>query len=98
EAESAVRHVTVEARGGTDLPLVDVDPLRIREVLTNLVSNALHHTPEHGTVTGAVTAAAGALRVQVSDTGSGIAPEDLPKIFDRFYKGRGSTGSGLGLT
>jgi signal transduction histidine kinase len=98
EAESAARHVTVESQAAKDLPLVDVDPLRVREVLTNLVSNALHHTPAGGAVSIAITATAQTLAVTVSDSGSGIAAEELPKIFDRFYKGRGSSGSGLGLT
>jgi signal transduction histidine kinase len=83
---------------GSDVPLVDVDPLRIREVLTNLISNAMRHTPAGGRVTIAVSSTSTSLVVTVSDTGSGIAAEDLPKIFDRFYKGRASGGSGLGLT
>jgi signal transduction histidine kinase len=83
---------------GSDVPLVDVDPLRIREVLTNLISNAMRHTPAGGRVTIAVSSTSTSLVVTVSDTGSGIAVEDLPKIFDRFYKGRASGGSGLGLT
>ena len=96
--ESAAKHVTVEAQPPKDLPLVDVDPLRVREVVTNLMSNALHHTPTGGAVSIAVTTTATTLAIAVSDSGSGIAAEELPKIFDRFYKGRGSTGSGLGLT
>jgi two-component system, OmpR family, sensor histidine kinase BaeS len=98
EAESAARHVTVESQTAKDPPLVDVDPLRVREVLTNLVSNALHHTPTGGAISIAIITTAKTLAVTVSDSGSGIAADDLPKIFDRFYKGRGSSGSGLGLT
>jgi two-component system sensor histidine kinase BaeS len=98
EAESTARRVTVETQTPTDLPLVDVDPLRVREVLTNLVSNALHHTPTGGVVSIAIATTAPMVAITVSDSGSGIAAEELPKIFDRFYKGRGSTGSGLGLT
>jgi two-component system OmpR family sensor kinase/two-component system sensor histidine kinase BaeS len=85
----------------TELPLADVDPLRVREVLINLLANALRHTSAGGTVTVAArTSAAGPdarIVVSVSDTGSGIAPDDLPRIFDRFYKGATSHGSGLGL-
>ena len=100
--ESAAGEVSIHAAAAPDLPLVEIDPLRIREVLTNLLSNALRHTPAGGAVS--VNAArrenAGApvIEVRVSDTGSGIAAEDVPKIFDRFYKGRRSRGSGLGLT
>jgi signal transduction histidine kinase len=88
----------VEERG--DPPLVDVDPLRVREVLTNLIANALRHTPGGGVVAVTTEAETSGRRivVRVSDTGSGIPPEDLPKIFDRFYKHATSTGSGLGLT
>jgi signal transduction histidine kinase len=96
--EAAERKVTFDVRAAPDLPLIEVDPLRIREVLTNLISNALHHTPEGGRVSVTASMRANAIVVSVSDTGSGIAAADLSKIFDRFYKGRGSHGSGLGLT
>ena len=97
-AEAAERNVTLDVRPAPDLPLIDVDPLRIREVLTNLVSNAMRHTPEGGRVSVTATARPHSIVVSVSDTGSGIAAADLQKIFDRFYKGRASRGSGLGLT
>jgi len=81
----------------TALPMTDVDPVRIREVLLNVITNAIEHTPPGGTV-GVRAATQGArLTIEVSDTGSGIAPEELPHIFDRFHKGEGSAGSGLGL-
>jgi signal transduction histidine kinase len=98
DAASAAKQVTIEAQIAKDVPLVDVDPIRVREVLTNLVSNALHHTPAGGAVSIAITTTATTMAIAVSDSGSGIADGELPKIFDRFYKGRGSTGSGLGLT
>ena len=96
--ESAAGKVSIRATSAPDLPLVDIDPLRIREVLTNLLSNALHHTPPGGGVSVDAVRRGDSIEVSVSDTGSGIAAEDVPKIFDRFYKGRGSRGSGLGLT
>ena len=96
EADSA--GVSVGADAGSHGPLVDVDPLRIRQVLVNLVSNAIHHTPRGGTVRVAAAMEAERAVVTVSDTGSGIPAEELPRIFDRFYKGRTSRGSGLGLT
>jgi signal transduction histidine kinase len=94
EAES----VSVRVDAAADLPLIAVDPLRIREVLANLLSNALRHTPAGGVVSLRAHATDGRIVVTVADTGAGIAPEDLPKIFDRFYKGTTSRGSGLGLT
>ena len=113
-AEAAERKVTLDVQAAPDLPLIDVDPLRIREVLTNLVSNAMRHTHDGGVVTvrGSTVRRFDVnepanqrtsepprfLVVSVADTGSGIPAADLPKIFDRFYKGRASRGSGLGLT
>jgi signal transduction histidine kinase len=83
-----------------EMPLVEADPVRIREVLVNLMTNALRHTPAGGEVTlgGKVDPSARLVEVSVSDTGPGIRAEDLPHVFDRFYKSDGSGGSGLGLT
>ena len=80
-----------------DLPILDVDPVRIREVLSNLVANGVRHTPSGGSVVvrGEVTGDRVVLRVV--DTGPGIDPDLLPHVFDRFAKGADSTGSGLGL-
>jgi two-component system sensor histidine kinase BaeS len=82
-----------------EVPLLDVDPVRIREVVSNLVANALRHTSAGGSV--AVDALVGdlgrAVVVTVRDTGAGIDPELLPHVFDRFAKSAGSRGSGLGL-
>jgi two-component system OmpR family sensor kinase/two-component system sensor histidine kinase BaeS len=113
-AEATERKVTLDIRAAGDLPLIDVDPLRIREVLTNLISNAMRHTPDGGRVTVRGSTVRRfelnepanrrtleppqSIVVSVSDTGSGIPAADLPKIFDRFYKGHASRGSGLGLT
>jgi signal transduction histidine kinase len=72
--------------------------VRIREVLTNLISNALRHTSENGRVSVTASAQAETIVIAVSDSCRGIPAEDLPRIFDRFYKGHGSRGSGLGLT
>jgi signal transduction histidine kinase len=80
-----------------DLPLLSVDPVRIREVLTNLIANALRHTPRGGQIEISGAANQTHLTLTVGDTGSGISPEHLPHIFDRFYKSDESNGSGLGL-
>ena len=93
---SAGADVRVDAPAG--LPVLDVDPVRVREVIANLLVNALRYTPAGGRVTISAGRQDDRIAVRVSDTGAGIAPEDLPKIFDRFYKGRASRGSGLGLT
>jgi signal transduction histidine kinase len=97
-AEAHERRIAVTVTAPADLALVNVDPLRIREVLVNLISNAMRHTPEGGRVSVAAASQAASIAVTVSDTGAGINAEEVPKIFDRFYKGRASRGSGLGLT
>jgi two-component system, OmpR family, sensor histidine kinase BaeS len=101
-ADAAAAQVALRVDDRAELPLADVDPLRVREVLINLLANALRHTSAGGTITlmaGTVTGGADAnmISVSVSDTGSGIAPDELPRIFDRFYKAATSHGSGLGL-
>ncbi len=85
-----------------DLPSIYVDTDRMTQVLNNLVSNALRHTP-HGSITLSAATHADMVRLRVGDTGSGIDPEDLPFVFDRLYrvdKARqrtDDTSSGLGL-
>ncbi len=99
--------IAIDTDVAEDVPLLDVDPVRIREVIGNLVGNALRHTPAGGriTITGRRAAAlAGAadrteaVEVVVRDTGSGIDPSLLPHVFERFARGSGSTGTGLGLS
>src|SRR4029077_6801458 len=70
---------------------------RIREILTNLVSNALRYTPSGGSVSIELRGTGGRVEVTVRDTGSGIAPEAVAGIFDRFSKSTDSPGAGLGL-
>jgi two-component system sensor histidine kinase BaeS len=96
-AHADARGVRLESSCSPDLPLVDLDPLRMREVLTNVIVNAIRHTPAGGTIAIEATADSSRLRLRVTDTGSGIALGDLPRIFDRFYKAQDSPGSGLGL-
>jgi signal transduction histidine kinase len=97
--DAAARHVTIAVDAPDDLPPIEIDPVRIREVITNLLSNALRHTPPGGSVVVRVAAVPGGARsVEVHDTGTGMTPEALARAFDRFYKGSGSRGSGLGLT
>jgi signal transduction histidine kinase len=97
-AQAEAGRVTMTTVIPESVPIVDVDPLRVWQVLSNLVSNGLAHTPAGGTVTIAAEAAPDRIVVKVTDTGAGISPTELPKIFDRFYKGTASKGSGLGLT
>lgn len=84
------------------LPEIWVDPIRIRQVLFNLLTNALRHTPEGGTVRVAGTATADNVQLEVRDSGEGMEPAQLGAIFARFYRGdpsrsRETGGTGLGL-
>lgn len=69
-----------------DLPEIEVDPERITQVLGNLVSNALRYTPKGGEIVLSAESHDAFIQLQVRDTGSGIEPEDLPHVFDRFYR------------
>jgi signal transduction histidine kinase len=84
--------------GPAEAEAILIDPVRIREVLTNLVANALRYTPHGGDVSMDVRGLPTGVEIRVTDTGSGISAQELPRIFDRFYRGAGSSGSGLGLT
>ncbi|RLE26985.1 two-component sensor histidine kinase [Candidatus Acetothermia bacterium] len=89
--------VEVEAEPGLT---VEADPIRIRQVLSNLLANALRHSPPGSTIRVRAYRDGGEARVEVHDQGPGIAPEDLPHIFERFYRGdpaRSGEGTGLGL-
>lgn len=96
------RRVTLQVQQGDDLPCVVADIGLIERVLDNLIENALRHTPPGGLVTIVLSRTGEHIRVQVTDTGCGIAPDDLPHIFDRYYQGGrtprvGEHGAGLGL-
>ncbi len=78
------------------LPKIDVDEARINQVFSNLVSNALRHTPPQGQVRLRANAEDGHVRLSVEDTGEGIQPEDLAHVFERFYRGDKSRYGGNG--
>ncbi|WP_436532511.1 sensor histidine kinase [Actinoplanes sp. HUAS TT8] len=91
--------VTSEVRGD---PVAEADPVRLRQIVGNLVSNAIRYTPAGGTVTVMAAESGGEVVVVVADSGIGIAADDLPRIFDRFWRAdvsrtRATGGSGLGL-
>jgi two-component system sensor histidine kinase BaeS len=84
------------------LPRVSFDPVRIEQVITNLVSNALRYTPENGKIRLCLSSQPGQVHLQVHDDGPGISPQDLPHIFERFYRAghsrsREEGGTGIGL-
>ncbi|MCW3816189.1 ATP-binding protein [Micromonospora sp. DR5-3] len=88
--------------GGAAPPLVSVDPDRLRQVLGNLITNAVRATAPGGSISLHATGTAAAAVIRVADTGTGIEPSALPHIFDRFWRadparGRQTGGGGLGL-
>jgi signal transduction histidine kinase len=102
------RRIVLAFEESDELPAVMADVQRVEQILINLIANGLRYTPEGGIVTIEADALQDAVEVRVSDTGVGVPPEDLPHIFERFYRGdrsRGrpdpddglSSGSGLGL-
>jgi two-component system phosphate regulon sensor histidine kinase PhoR len=99
QAEKKGLSLTLEQ--APDLPPVIGDADRLERVALNLIHNAIKFTPDGGSVGVSATLAEAAIKVEVSDSGVGIATEDLPRIFERFYKAdraRGSGGgTGLGL-
>jgi len=99
-AESKAIHLTAEVTD--DLPSVMADPDRLAQVLRNLLTNALRHTPDGGWVAVSAAAAGDAVEIAVADSGEGIATKDLPHVFDRFWRpdrsrSRAEGGAGLGL-
>jgi two-component system OmpR family sensor kinase len=97
------RQVALEILPGSVAPVVTGDEARLRQVLGNLMSNALHHTPVDAPVTVAVGTADGAALVAVRDSGPGLTPEQKSRVFERFYRAdtartRATGGSGLGLS
>jgi signal transduction histidine kinase len=101
EAQAEEKGVGLGIRLG-EVESINVDPLRVREIITNLLTNAVRYTPGGGEVEVGMTAPGNggerAVTIFVQDSGPGIASSDLPYIFDRFYKSSDSGGMGLGLS
>jgi len=102
EPVAAAENITLRTDLPADLPPVSADSARLSQVLHNLLANAIRHTPAEGSVTLRGGSDAASVWLAVSDTGEGIASEDLPHVFDRFYRAdraraRSTGGSGLGL-
>ncbi len=96
------KQVTLQAKLGEELTFVSADLGLMERVLENLVDNAIRYTPQGGRITVSVSRRGEHMVTQVTDTGCGIPPEDLPHIFDRYYRGTrksqaGENGAGLGL-
>ncbi len=102
QAATQQLELELEPAAGPPIPLW-IDPGRIRQVLGNIVRNALAHTPPGGRITVSLVPRDGRVAIAVNDSGAGIAPDDLEHIFERFYRAdkarsRRAGGTGLGLT
>jgi signal transduction histidine kinase len=102
QAQATQQSITLAASIAPNVGMVYMDTPRIGRVLNNLISNALRHSKPGGQVKVVAELDAGLVKVKVLDSGEGIAPEDLPYIFDQFYRGeksrsRQTGGAGLGL-
>jgi signal transduction histidine kinase len=94
------QYITIHSDYPSGIPIVEGDIGMIERALSNLLDNALTYTPQKGTVTVKLQDKEKNVSVKVSDNGKGIAPEDLPHVFERFYradKSRSTRGTGLGL-
>ncbi len=97
QAQADQAGVTILLDVPADLPLVEIDPGRMRQVIINLLANDLRYSPVGGTIRLSGALGGASLIVNVQDDGPGIPAEDLPHIFERFYKSADSGGMGLGL-
>ena len=102
EAEAESKRIRLETRVEGDVPAVLCAPEHVERVLFNLVTNALRHTPSDGSVAVAVASEGDGVRVSVEDSGEGLEPEAIRRMFDRFWRGDaartvGRGGAGLGL-
>lgn len=93
-----INHVEVIAQTRADLPDVLADGSRLEQVLRNLIHNSLRHTPPGGLVIVSAEQIDAKLQIQVRDTGEGIAPNNLPHIWERYFRSETNGGTGIGLT
>ena len=96
-AKADASTVSLRVSTANGLPMLELDQARIHQVISNLLANALRFTPAGGVVEVNAAPASSGVVITIRDTGSGIAPEVLPRIFDRFFRSGDSGGSGLGL-
>ena len=102
QTEAQQQQIALRQQAAVDLPTIDVDPERMMQVLNNLVGNALRHTPSGGQITLTAGRDGASVVLAVRDNGRGIAKEQLPLVFERFYRvdpdhAEAAGGTGLGL-
>jgi signal transduction histidine kinase len=100
QPEASRKGVRLTGEADSSLPTVPMDAARVQQVLSNLVQNAIRHTPARGHVMLQACECPDGIRVDVVDSGEGVTPQDVPHVFERFYRGdraRGRNGGGAGL-
>jgi signal transduction histidine kinase len=101
DSQATASGIDLRMDSDSNTPLLNIDPERIHQVLSNLIANAIYYTSPGGQVQIRCSPVPKgndqSVVIEVEDNGAGISPQDLPHIFDRFYKGRDSGGTGLGL-
>ena len=102
EASAADGGISLSTRFGDEPVIAELDKTLMQRAVGNLISNAVAHTPSGGSVVMATSSESSVVRIEVADTGSGIPPEALPRVFDRFFRvdpsrSQASGGTGLGL-
>jgi two-component system OmpR family sensor kinase/two-component system sensor histidine kinase BaeS len=102
EAQAAEKRITLEIQAEPGLPTVYADPQRVEQVIGNLIGNALRYVPEEGKVWTTIRQVDAGVEVAIQDNGPGVPEADLPRLFERFWRGeksrsRASGGAGLGL-
>jgi len=98
QSQAGPSGVQIELSAVTNEMILNLDPERIRQVLSNLISNAVRYSPHESSVRIDLTSGGDGVKVAVTDSGPGIAAADLPHVFDRYYKSADSRGMGLGLS
>jgi len=96
------KNVIITSDAASVLPMLNIDPGRMTQVLTNILDNAIHHTPEGGQINLSAKKVESGVELSIQDSGPGIQGDDVNRIFDRFYRAdasrhRDDGGSGLGL-
>ena len=102
EINTREKSIRIKLEEATQIPEIKIDPVRMEQVISNLLTNAIRHTPPGGSISVTIKKEKGELGISVADTGEGISPEDLPHVFERFYRAGSSRarkegGIGLGL-
>jgi len=105
QVQAQKKNIKLDLDIASHLPTLEVDPGRMTQVITNILDNALRHTPENGTITLAAKQMDNMVELSIQDSGPGLSPEDTSRIFERFYRadssrqrdGASQGGSGLGL-